>query len=405
LQADYVQIRNEFTSGQSGGTTKKLLDLQLRTEDLAIRWYLLPPMTDGERERLKPRLFEQMQRGFSGNPLGEPDSAFESDLSVRTIAVGLNNSERGLTLAIAMSASPPKAQGPFEQKYAELAAGSRDVCKQLYTVRSIDDVERVSPLVQEEIARIKAAGAAGQLGASNPADQAAMQRISNLMVQISMVTFVSNHVSLRFELAHASPSASEESRLDADNEVKEFGKHFGTLMNEYQTAQAEFVAAVMRGRLPEGSPSVAIAAGPSGSPSVPLPGFGGPAGFGLPAGFGPPPGFGEQAGFGGPGAGPTTDASIDADFEAKRQAFAQKNGADRILTVRASGGTMADFRALEATVMRLIRPSSHSMNGVGTRFQISVVYAGDVERIAAAIRTGEVVSTDISGRLIVVEIK
>jgi len=413
LQAEYLRIRDEFAARQKGDTAKKLLDLQLRTEDLAIRWYLLPPMTDGERERLKPRLFEQMQRGFSGNPIGEPDSAFDGDPSARTIAVGLNNSERSLTLAIAMSASPPKAQGTFEQRCAELADGSREVCKQLYSVHSIDDVDRIAPRVQEEIARFKAAGSElGQLdsAAINLSDQASMQRIANLMAKISMVTIVVNHVSLRFGLAHANPSASEESRRAAEGEVVEFGKRLGLLMNEYQTAHFELAAAAMRGQLPGSSPSVATSAGPSGGPSFVVPGFGGP-GFGMPPGFGPS-GFGPPAGFGEPGAfgphpspGDFSDANIDADFEAKRQAFAQKNGADRIVTVRASGGTMAQFRALEATLLRLIRPSSHSMSGVGTRFQMSVVYAGDIERVAAAIRTGEVVSTDVSGRLIVVEIK
>jgi hypothetical protein len=53
---------------------------------------------------------------------------------------------------------------------------------------------------------------------------------------------------------------------------------------------------------------------------------------------------------------------MDADFEAKRQAFIQRHGADQTLTVRASGGTEGQFRALEATIMRLVRPRGHSMS-------------------------------------------
>jgi len=413
LQADYVKIREEFAGGKQIDTAKKLLDLQLRTEDLAIRWYLLPPMTEAERDRLKPRLFEQIQRGFGGNPIGEPDAAFDSEPSARMVAISLNNSVRSVTLAIAMSVSPPKAEGLFEQKCAELADGSREMCKQLYSVHSPADIDRIAPRVQEEIARIKTTSKElGQLdgAAINLSDQASMQRISNLMAKIGMVTIVVNHVSLRFGLAHANPSASEESRRAAEGGVVEFGKRLGLLMNEYQTAHFELAAAAMRGQLPGGSPNVATSAGPSGGPSFAVPGFGGP-GFGMPPGFGPS-GFGPPAGFGesgpfGPHPRPSdfSDANIDADFEAKRQAFAQANGADRIVTIRASGGTEGQFRALEATVMRLIRPTSHSMNMVGSRFQMSVVYAGDVERVAAAIRTGKVVSTDVSGRLIVVEIK
>ena len=96
---------------------------------------------------------------------------------------------------------------------------------------------------------------------------------------------------------------------------------------------------------------------------------------------------------------------MDAEFEAKRQAFIQRHGADQTLTVRASGGTEGQFKALEVTVMRLVRPKGHSMNRVGDRYQLSVLYAGDVERIARAITAGEVTDTDVNGRLITVKFK
>jgi hypothetical protein len=424
LQADYMRIRDEFAGGKSSDTAKKLMDLQMRTEDLAIRWYLLPPMTEAERDRLKPRLFEQMQRGFGGNPLDKPDAAFDSEPSVSILAVNLNNAVRSVTLAIALSVSPPQGETPFEKKCAELADGSRELCRQFYSVHSPDDIERIAPRVQEEIARIKAMN--DELGQSsgsavNLSDEASMQRLSNLMAKIGMVTIVVNHVSVRYGRAQVDPSASEETRRAAEGKVVEFGKRLGLLVNEYQTAYFALAAGTLRGQSPAGSPAVATSAGPSGGPSFAVPGFGGPgfgippgfgppAGFGPagfgPSGFGPPAGFGEAGGFGPhPGPGDFSDANIDADFEAKRQAFAQRNGADRIVTVRAKGGSGAQFRTLESTLRRLIRPTSHSMNSVGGRFQMSLTYAGDIESVAAAIRTGEVTSTDVNQRLIEVEFK
>jgi hypothetical protein len=96
---------------------------------------------------------------------------------------------------------------------------------------------------------------------------------------------------------------------------------------------------------------------------------------------------------------------MDAEFDAKRQAFIQRHGADQTLTVRATGGTEGQFKALEVVIMRLVRPRGHSMSRVGAYYQLSVLYAGDVERIARAITAGEVTSTDVNDRLITVKFK
>ena len=76
LQAEYARIRNEYTSGNLSEIEKKFLDLDLKIGDLAIRWYLLPPLSTSERDRLEPRLKVQAGMGLSGNPVGERDSAF-----------------------------------------------------------------------------------------------------------------------------------------------------------------------------------------------------------------------------------------------------------------------------------------------------------------------------------------
>ncbi|MCI0360820.1 MAG: zinc-ribbon domain-containing protein [Planctomycetaceae bacterium] len=412
LKTDYQQIRDEFASGRQGDAAKKLRDLQMRIEDLTIRWYLLPPMTEGERERLTPRLAD-MGHGFGGNLLDEPDKAFDGEPAARIAAADLNVAERMLAIVAAMALWPAQAEGPVEQQYADAAARGLNVCKHLYSIRSPADIERVSPAVHEETASIRAIAGQVRGGALDLTNLKSMERMSQYMIQIGMVAYVGQHVTRRFGLDLANSSATEEGQLAAEKEAKEFGKNVATLLADYHTAHVAFVLAMTPGRPTEGSPSVATSVSTPGGPTISLPGFGGP-GLGMPRGFGPA-GFGPPAGFGGPGSvagfgprpGPAgfSDASIDADFETRRQAFAQANGADRILTVRATGGSTVQFRALEQTIMRLIRPTSHSMQSIGTRFQMFVVFAGDIERVASAITAGKVINTDAGSRMIEVEFK
>jgi hypothetical protein len=408
LQAEYRRIREAIDEGKPKETVDKLVDLQLRTGDLAIRWSFLAPMTESERDRLKPRLFESMKQGIGGQPSEEPDPAFRREPWVAETAKNLNNTWNGVSLAIALAVDPPKPQGAAEEKCAELAAGSREVCKQLFAVQTVADLDRVTPLVQAEAAKIRSTGPLG-VAAFNPENPAATQRMSHLLSQLTMVMVVGNHVSLRFGLARFDSSATEAKK----EEVDDFGLRMAVLMSEYLQAQIAF-ATGMRGPLPGETPSVATSVTTEGGPTINLPGFGGP-GFGMPpgfgppgfgpGGFGPPAGFGPSGGFGGGPAGAAAAANVQAEFEAKRQSFVDRNGADQTLTVRASGGTEGQFTALQATVMRLVRPRSHSMFRTGPQFQLLVAYSGDVEVIAGAITAGKVTSTDVSGRLIVVDFK
>lgn len=408
LQADYRRIRDGFVQGKPGETVGKLIDLQLRTGDLSIRWSLLAPMTASELDRLKPRLAESLKLGIGGQPIEEADPAFRSEPWVAATAAELNNAWKGIPLAISLSVEPPQPQTPPEQKCAELAAGSREVCKQLFSVRSVAELDRVTPTIQAEIEHLRTPGPLAGAGIVST-EAPVVPHISRVLSQTIMVTYVGKHVVLRFARERVDPAAAEEDKLKENDEVKDFGIRLGKLLAEYEVAHFALVQATMQPRLPEGKPTVATSVTPEGGPTINLPGFGGPfgipPGFGPPGGLGPPPGFGPPAGFGGPAAGPRADESIDAEFETKRQAFAQANGADRIVTVRASGGSPTQFRGLELTLMRLIRPTSHSMHSIGTRFQMSVVFSGDVERVANAITTGKIVSTDVTSRMIVVEFK
>jgi hypothetical protein len=411
LKADYQKIREAFAAGQKADAARNLADLKLRTEDLAIRWFLLAPMTDAQRERLLPRLKDELQTGFGGNPIGEPDRAFDSDPEAGALAQKINEAERMLVIAASMAAVPSTPQGLVEEKLAEAAAAGRELCRQLYSVRSVADMDRVLPALQAQIAKMKdAAGAAGQSGGAgvDVTDAATLQRLAGLMIQISMAKYVGDHVNARL------------GKLASEGDASAVAGRLAGLMTEYETAQTASLTAAMGGQAPAGAAVVASVA-PQGAPGFSVPDFGAPgvgrARFGLPpgfgpgfgpAGFGPPGGFGgPPAGFGGPGGvgGPPSTGNIDADFEDRRQAFAQANGADQILTVRASGGTEAQFKALEATIMRLVRPRGHSMNRVGERFQLCVLFAGEVERVAGSITVGKVTGTDAVARMITVEFK
>ncbi len=419
LQAEYASIREGSASGTQ--PQMKLLDLDLKVGDLAIRWYLLATMSAGERERLAARLKAFVGVGLSGKALGERDSAIAREPGV----IQLRWTERELSGVIALVLNPPQPAGQLEEKLAEAAGISRKVCRQLYGVRTLADLERVAPQVRDEIARTKEIGAAA--AATDPAafdgkDGTANFRAIQWLGQSGLVKFTGEHVGKRYgrELV-ARLSASGRDPTMPDPEAQAFTKQLDALLKEYHLAHADVVKA-LGDRLPKDSPSVAIADGPGFSPPGFGPGFGTPPGFGPsgfgPSGFGPggfgPTGFGPEGGFGTggvldgsnphPSPAAFSNANLDAEFEAKRQQFAQQHGADGILTVRASGGTEGQFKALEATVMRLVRPRGHSMSRVGERYQLSVVFAGDVERIAAAITTGSV-TTDANGRLIVVDFK
>jgi len=420
LRSDYLRVRDEFSAGNTGDTADKLTDLQLRTEDLAIRWFLLAPMTSEQRDRLQPPLKVQFERGRDGAAIGEPDKTFASDRAASVIAARLENSEKMLLLALSAAMMPPKPLSPLEEKYAEAAAASKEICRQLYSVRSATDLERVSPAVQSESARLRvAAEAAAQMGGGlDLTNLEASQRMASFMAQVGMAQHVSEHVRTRFGLGvveAAQAASTAEARRAEEEKGSEFGSSIASLLADYSLAATQIMMNATRPKTPEGTTVAVTSVTTGGGPTINVPGFGmppgfgppgfGPRGFGPPPGFGPSGGFGPSSGFGGGPAGAAAAANVQADFEAKRQTFVDRNGAEQTLTVRASGGTEGQFTALQATVMRLVRPRSHSMFRTGPQFQLLVAYDGDVEVIAGAITSGKVTSTDVTGRLIVVDFK
>ena len=420
LRSDYLRVRDEFSAGNTGDTADKLTDLQLRTEDLAIRWFLLAPMTSEQRDRLQPPLKVQFERGRDGTAIGEPDKTFASDRAASVIAARLENSEKMLLLALSAAMMPPKPLSPLEEKYAEAAAASKEICRQLYSVRSAADLERVSPAVQSESARLRvAAEAAAQMGGGfDLTNLEASYRMASFMAQVGMAQHVSEHVRTRFGLGvveAAQAASTAEARRAEEEKGSEFGSSIASLLADYSLAATQIMMNATRPKTPDGTPVAVTSVTTGGGPTINVPGFGmppgfgppgfGPRGFGPPPGFGPAGGFGPSSGFGGGPAGAAAAENVQADFEAKRQTFVDRNGAEQTLTVRASGGTEGQFTALQATVMRLVRPRSHSMFRTGPQFQLLVAYDGDVEVIAGAITSGKVTSTDVTGRLIVVDFK
>jgi len=409
----------------------RLADLTQRLGDLTIRWHLLPPMTEAERESLAGQVTPAALNIDPDTGKANIEGA-KLDPTVGFLILHIGLTDMALAKVVEAQANgSPRPANELEQRNLDACQAIREASRHLFAVRAPADLERSLPLVEMEFARLaEMAGSLSALEGLSQDDFAQGLKIYGPMLahEQMMYSFVESHVITRYAIQEVGlpPASIATSSSDVAERYNRFRISLGQTSLQLTSKKLEFHNAVSKARArlapaalaSTGAPSSdATSTLPDGGPVVAIPpGLSGPSGFGIPPGFGPsgfgPSGFGPPTGLGGPGPfGPHprpsdfSDANIDADFEAKRQKFAQDNGADRILTIRASGGSEGQFRALELTVMRLIRPNSHSMSRVGSRFQLSVAYAGDVERIAAAIQTGRVVNTDVSGRLIVVEIK
>lgn len=401
---------------------RKLTDLRMRMESLSIHWYLLPSITPAEQKALRERYADSSKRFLES---GRSDSTKQVQITDPQVleAAGLLLPTMAAYAEITESILQPiPTQNAWEEKHLEAEHIAREVCRSVHAVSGATDVKQATTQVETQVARLKTAR--DELAGLTPPNASlfehGMIRDRYGFGGLSrIVNIVCDHAVDRFAIAQTGqPLRGPTSQVAAQSAaVEDLRRQLLEIRKSWSSAQTAFddvsrqTSAATFARAGQSQPLGGTSAPgksrlpPEGGPVVAIPpGFGPPPGFGLPPGFGPTSGFGGPSpGFG--GQGPPTAESIDAEFEAKRQAFAQANGADRIVTVRASGGSPTQFRGLELTLMRLIRPTSHSMQSIGTRFQMSVVFSGDVERVANAITTGKVVSTDVTSRLIVVEFK
>jgi DNA-directed RNA polymerase subunit RPC12/RpoP len=419
LIAELAELRADLPPEEA---VRKLTDLRIRMEGLSIHWYLLPTITPAEHKLLRERYADSAKR-FLDVERSDPTKQVQINDPQVLEAAGLLLPTISAYSAITESILQPiPTQNAWEEKHLEAAQIAREVCRSMHAVNGAADVNQVAAQVETQIARLKSARdeLAGLTPPSASLFEHGMIRDRYGYGGLSrIVGMVCDHAVDRFAIAQTGQplrgptgQAAAQSAVvqDLRRQLLEIRQTWSSAQTAFddvsrQTSAAAFARAGQSQPLGGSSAPGNSRLPPDGGPVVAIPpGFGPPPGFGLPPGFGPTPGFGgPSAGFG--GQGPPTAESIDAEFEAKRQAFAQANGADRIVTVRASGGSPTQFRALELTLMRLIRPTSHSMQSVGTRFQMSVAFAGDVDRVANAITTGKVVSTDVTSRMIVVEFK
>jgi hypothetical protein len=388
ILSDARQLRDDLHAGiASQEATRRLIDLRMRIEDLAIRWYLLAPPTEEERKTIAQRLADQ---AVQARDLAEADRSrpnVEADPGVAFAASGLLFAEMNLVSVLQAVYEAPLPVGPLEEKYAEVARSGREVCRLLYGVDSPAELERVTPLIQQEIDRIKAAKdqvAGIDASAFNGSDAGALVRIAHWGRQMMLAWFVTDHVVDRYALQQTGQVLRGGDAAQAPG-VGQFQLQIRQLGAEFNTAQAAFQSAAMRGRMP-------------------LMASGGPPSFQWPPGFGPP-GFGPEGPFARPPTLQEIDAKAEAEFEVKRQEFERLKGLQNMVVIRAQAARHTQLKALETEVKQLVRPQSFGFASFDTRLQMLLEFSGDVESLANSIQTGKVIRVDSAQRTITVVIE
>jgi hypothetical protein len=143
-----AELRQAATGLQDAARQKQATqecgEIIVKLQDLAIRWHLLPPMTDGERNEFNQRAladFERIRRGERPEPFKidvQNDAALAVVFELQPVQVALGDI---LTFAHKPPAPPANAA---EESYVQVSDACRQMCRELYSVDTPPDCERKS---------------------------------------------------------------------------------------------------------------------------------------------------------------------------------------------------------------------------------------------------------------------
>ncbi len=227
--------------------TQQCAEIIVKLQDLAIRWHLLPPMTDGERQNFSERFqaeFERFQRGERPEPFKvdvQNDAALAVMFELQPVQVAL-----GDTLIFAYNPPKPPANSA-DESYVKVSDACRQMCRESYAVRTVADCERIKPALAAQAALVVAAG--DKLKQSRDLSPTAVRESRDkyflkLTHDEKMVEMTAKYVVTR-AVVEAAGGLNAEAKLapDVQQRLKDTAAALQALRDDSSAALASFAAA------------------------------------------------------------------------------------------------------------------------------------------------------------------
>jgi hypothetical protein len=227
--------------------TQQCAEIIIKLQDLAIRWHLLPPMTEGERNEFNQRAladFERIRRGERPEPLKfdfQNDAALAVLLELQPVQVVLADA---LTFAHKPPAPPANVA---DESYVQVSDACRQMCRELYAVRTLADCERIKPALAAQAALVVAAGDKLKQARDLPPTAVRDSRDEHFLKfthDEKMIAFTAKFAAARAAI-EAAGGLNPEAKLapDVQQRLKETAAALQSLRDDCNAAVSSFAAA------------------------------------------------------------------------------------------------------------------------------------------------------------------
>lgn len=246
IKEELTALRELVRQGNANDEAlRKCAALVLKIDDLSIRWHLLPPMTEAERQVFNERFLTEAREDLAGNK--RPAEPIKIDLASEAgetpLAVMFEMIEPLMRLSDVMrdvTAKPIAPSSPLDETYVQVCRSCRAVCRHLYRIQDAGDCDTIQSNIDGEIAA--ASGAIARLkGATRPnaaAVKASEEKFGErLRHEELMVEAVVKHVIARAAVK-AAGGFDQAAAAALPPEVKEQFKQLIARVKEMQASHA-----------------------------------------------------------------------------------------------------------------------------------------------------------------------
>jgi hypothetical protein len=240
LAADVEQLGRQLQ--QNAGTsdlTVRAAELVLKIDDLAIRWHALPPMTSAERQAFIDRYADRAREIMEGRQR-EPIRIDATDDTAMSIWFELMLPESRLSSVIRYASSPPEPPANvLEESYESIGRTCRELCRELSTVKTASDCQRLGPLVEQQVAEVNAAVASFNAATNLTATAIKTSELKcgpRLAHEEDMLELVVKHTIAQAAFRESGRSRVDVGQLDLAPEIKQQLREMADRLNEFQAS-------------------------------------------------------------------------------------------------------------------------------------------------------------------------